>query len=142
MNKIKRLACFAAAFLLIATSGLAQTQTVTPEAAVPGQWVWIGDVRVRRLPSSDTLRLSGLHTDFRAIKFSVANATVHLETMRIRFDDGSFSNIGIGVDIPPDTLSPAYDLPGGRRTIRRIEFWHQTAGSFRGPGVVSVFGLK
>ena len=142
MNAIERLAGFTALFLSLATSGLAQTQTVTPEPGIPGQWVWIGDVRVRRPSSQDTLRLSGSHTDFRAIKFDVVNATVHLDTMRIRFDDGSFSNIGIGLDIPAGMHSPAYDLPGGRRTIRRIEFWHETVGSFRGPAVVSVFGLK
>ena len=140
MNAIKRLAGLMAAFLLLATSSFAKD--VTPQAALPGQWVLIGDIRVGRPLSRDALRLRGFHTDFRAISFSVANSTVHLQSMIITFDDGTTSNIGIGVDIPPDMHSPAYDLPGGRRNIRRIEFWHQTAGSFRGPGVVSVFGLK
>jgi hypothetical protein len=140
MNTIKHLAGVTAAFLLLATSSFATD--VTPEPALPGQWAWIGDIRVGRPLSRDTLRLRGSHTDFRAVKFSVANSTLHLDQMVVTFTDGTTANIGVGVDVPPGTVSPAYDLPGGRRNIRRIDFSHQTVGSFRGPAVVSVFGLK
>jgi hypothetical protein len=61
--------------------------------------------------------------------------------MDITFIDGTRATIGIHADIPAGAESAAYDLPGFRHIILRIELRHQTIGRFQGPGMVSVFGL-
>jgi hypothetical protein len=34
------------------------------------------------------------------------------------------------------------DLEGGRRSIRRIDFWYDTQGLLNGRANVTIFGLK
>ena len=142
MKNINRLTGLATACLLFLSASLSFARDVTPQAAVPGDWVLIGDIRAGRAFSRDALRLRGSHTDFRAVKFSVANSAIYLDSAAVTFDDGNTLTIGIGATIPAGAWTHEFDLPGGRRNIRRIEIRHQNAGSFRGPGVVSVFGLK
>ena len=142
MNTISRLAGLATACVL----GLSATGSfaidVTPQQGVFGQWQLIGSIPVGRAPSRDTLTLHGFHTDFRSLRFTVANSSIHLNSMAITFDDGTTANIEIRADIHPGTQSGAFDLPEGRRHIVAIDFWHQSIGQFHGPAVVSVFGLK
>jgi hypothetical protein len=140
MNTIKRLAIFTAALLLPATGSFAIV--VTPQQGVFGQWQLIASIPVGREPSRDTLTFQGFHTDFRSLRFSVANSSMHLNGIVITFDDGTTANIEVRADIHPGTQSGAFDLPGGHRDIHSIDFWHQSVGQFRGPAVVSVFGLK
>lgn len=141
MNTIRRLAGLATACLLSLNAMPGLAQRVEPHAAVQGTWVWIGDIRSGRTLSRDSFSLQGVHNYFRSIKFVVANATVHLDSMDITFVDGTRATIGIHADIPPGVESPAYDLPGFRHVILRIDLRHKTVGRFRGAGVVSVFGL-
>jgi hypothetical protein len=141
MNAISRLAGLTTACLLSLNATISFAQRVEPHAATQGTWVWIGDIRSGRTLSRDSFSLQGVHNYFRSIKFIVANATVHLDSMDITFIDGTRATIGIHADIPPGVESAVYDLPGFRHVILRIDIRHQTAGRFRGAGVVSVFGL-
>lgn len=140
MNTIKRMGIFTGAWLLLVTSSFAFN--VMPQAGIPGQWQLLASIPVGRMPSHDILVLGGFHTDFQSIRFSVANSTVHMDGIIITFSDGSTANIEFRADLHPGTQSSAFDLPGGRRDIHSIEFWHQSIGQFHGPAVVSVFGLK
>lgn len=140
MNTTKRLAIFIAALLSLATGSLAMD--VTPQVGIPGQWQLIGNIPVAREPSRDTLVFHGFHTDFQSLRFSVANSSMHLNGIVITFSDGTTANIEMRTDLHPGTQSGAFDLPGGRRDIQSIDFWHQSVGQFQGPAVVSVFGLK
>ncbi len=140
MKTIKCLGIFTGALLLLVTGSFAID--VTPTQGIPGQWQLIASIPVGRQASRDTITLHGFYTDFRSLRFSVAQSTIHLNGLGITFGDGTTGSIEVRTDIQPGTQSGAFDLPGGLRDIHSIDFWHQSVGQFPGPAVVSVFGMK
>lgn len=141
-RRISYLAGFMAGLTLFFNATFGFAKDVKPKPGAPGTWVFIGNMHAPRAPGRDAIVLKGPFTDFRSIRFSVANAPLNLQAMAITFADGGSSTIDFRRNFPPGAQSRAVGLPGARRNIQRIDFWYQTTSSNQGRATLSVFGLK
>ncbi len=132
----------AALDLLVATGIAAQDKVVHPRAGVAGQWRVIGQVNANLTADHDEIIVRG-NDNFRRIKFKVTDAPLNLHRIVVTYDNGAPDNIDVRFKIPENGESRVIDLRGaGQRSIRKIEFWYDTAGAGRGRADVTVFGMK
>ncbi len=77
---------------------------------------------------------------FRAIRFKVRRSSVRMSDVVIHFTDGTRYSPATRTVFTEGTTSNTIDLPGGRRSIRSVNFrYSDAAGS--GSSVVEVWGI-
>ena len=62
--------------------------------------------------------------------------------MIVVYDNGEPDNIDVRQNIPQGGESRVLDLRGGKRSIRKVEFWYDTKGVLRGKAKVQLWGRK
>ena len=134
----------AAAALAVGCTTAAQAQKVVqPNAGAPGEWRLIGQTHARHTVDHDGIVVAGPFDNFRRVKFKVTDAPLKMHHMVITYDNGAPDNIPLAFLIPKGGESRVIDLRGvGKRSIRRIDFWYDTAGLGQGSADVTVFGMK
>jgi len=86
----------------------------------------------RRLRSADS-----------ATRRTVTDAPLNLKRLLVTYDNGEPDRLDVRERIEQGGESRAIDLRGaGQRSLRKIEFWYDTAGVARGRADVTVFGMK
>ena len=105
------------------------------------QWKFIGDKKVNFLIDRDVIHVTG-NDNFSQIKLKVTEGPVHILDMDIYFENGDKFDVSIRNKIPRGGESRVIDLPGGSRSIKKIEFWYETKGFLKGRGRVSVWGKR
>ena len=133
-------AAFAAA--LIGGAGVAKDKVEVPMGGAAGQWEYIGTVHAQHMGDHDTLIVAGPNNHFRALRFRVTDAPLHMHRMRVIYDNGAPDEIPTAFNIPKDAVSQAVDLRGGNRGVHQIDFWYDTKGWLKGTADVRVFGLR
>jgi hypothetical protein len=137
-------ATFAAAAAIAAAFGATAASAdklAVPADSLPGGWVYIGTTHAQHMNDHDTLIVAGLNDHFRAIKVRVTDAPLHMQRMRIIYDNGAPEEIPIRFNIRQGGESRTIDLRGGDRAIHQIDFWYDTKGWFKGTANVSVYGM-
>jgi hypothetical protein len=100
----------------------------------------IGQVTANFTVDHDVIVVKGPFDNFRRIKFKVTNAPLHITRLLITYDNGEPDRLEVRERIEK---GGAIDLRGvGQRSVRKIEFWYDTAGVRRGRADVTVFGMK
>ena len=128
--------------LVLAPQGLAQ-QVARPRNAPPGSWVLIGQTQADHGADHDTIVVKGPFDNFRAIKFKVTHAPLHLQHLVVTYENGQPDRIDVRQSIPQGGESRTIDLKGvGTRRIGRIDFWYDTKGFLKGKATVTMFGMK
>ena len=105
------------------------------------QWKFIGDKKANFLIDRDVIHVTG-NDNFSQIKLKVTEGPVHILDMDIYFENGDKFDVSIRNKIPRGGESRVIDLPGGSRSIKKIEFWYETKGFLKGRGRVSVCGKR
>jgi len=105
-------------------------------------WRQIGQVKANYGGDHDEIRVSAPFDDFRKIKFRVSSADVNMDRMRITYDNGGKQEVPLKMVIREGDESRNIDLKGGKRSIRKIEFWFDTKGRFSGKAKVTVYGRR
>ena len=105
------------------------------------QWNFIGDKKVNFLVDRDVIHVTG-NDNYRQIKLKVTGGPVHILNMDIYFENGDKFDVSIRNRIPQGGESRVIDLPGGSRSIKKIEFWYETKGFLKGKGRVAVWGKR
>ena len=105
------------------------------------QWKFIGDKKANFLIDRDVIHVTG-NDNFSQIKLKVTEGPVHILDMDIYFENGDKFDVSIRNKIPRGGESRVIDLPGGSRSIKKIEFWYETKGFLKGRGRVSVWGKR
>jgi len=63
--------------------------------------------------------------------------------MMMTYDNGMQESVALNFLVPRGGESRVIDLRGsGQRSVRRIDFWYDTAGLGKGQAEVTVFGMK
>jgi len=142
-NRWMQTALITAALDLLVGAGIAaQDKVVHPRAGAAGQWRVIGQVNANLTADHDEIIVRG-DDNFRRIKFKVTDAPLNLHRLVVTYDNGAPDNIDVRFRIPENGESRVIELRGaGQRSIRKIEFWYETAGAGRGRADVTVFGMK
>jgi hypothetical protein len=124
-------------------AGAAAAQKIShPPQAAPGRWVLIGTTQATHSADHDGVVVKGAGDNFRALKLKVTDSPLNLHKMVVTYDNGRPDNIEVRQNIARGGESRVIDLPGSKRSIRRIDFWYDTAGLFNGRADVHVFGMK
>ncbi|MBK9288726.1 MAG: hypothetical protein IPN38_13820 [Flavobacteriales bacterium] len=126
---------------LLPTTVSAQ-QMSHPRQAPPGSWVIIGTTHAAHTADHDGIVVEGRGDDFRALKLKVTDAPLTLMKMVVTYDNGKPDNIEVRQNIAKGGESRVIDLQGGKRSIRRIDFWYDTKGLLNGRADVTIFGRK
>ena len=120
-----------------------QDKVVRPRAGTPGEWRLIGQVTANFTADHDVIVVKGPFDNFRHIKFKVTDAPLHITRLLVTYDNGEPDPLEVRERIEKGGESRAIDLRGvGQRSLRKIEFWYDTAGVRRGRADVTVFGMK
>ena len=142
MNRRQALLTAAVCGLPFATPTLAQN-VVQPHPGGPGDWRVIGTTQASHSADHDSIIVKGPFDNFRKVRFRVTGAPLNMHRMVITYQNGATDNIEVRQKIPQGGESRVIDLRGvGSRHIRRIDFWYDTAGWFKGKASVTVFGMK
>jgi hypothetical protein len=105
-------------------------------------WREIGEVKAGYSGDQDAIFVNGPFDDFRKIKFRVSNAAVNMHRMVITYENGGKDEVPLKLVINKGDESRNIDLKGGKRRIRKIEFWFDTKGRFSGKARVTVYGRR
>ncbi len=121
----------------------AQDRVVHPHAGPAGSWRLLGQTTANFTADHDVIVVRGPFDNFRRIKFKVTDAPLHLTRLIVTYDNGEPDRLDVRERIEQGGESRAIDLRGvGQRSLRKIEFWYDTAGITRGRAKVTVFGMK
>ena len=130
---------FLKAFLLVAA--VASSGFATLSTGMYQQWKFIGEKRVSFLIDRDVIHVTG-NDNYRQIKLKVTDGPVHILDMDVYFENGDKFDVSVRSRIPKGGESRVIDLPGGSRSIKKIEFWYETKGFLKGRGRVAVWGRR
>jgi hypothetical protein len=105
------------------------------------QWNLIGEKRVSFLVDRDVIHVTG-NDNYRQIKLKVKDGPVHILDMDVHFENGDKFDVALKEKFSNGGESRVIDLPGGSRSIKKIEFWYETRGFAKGRGRVQVWGKR
>ena len=145
VNSKRRLAAVLIAGLVgaVATEAIAQNQVVRPAPGPAGSWRLIGQVTANFTADHDVIVVREPFDNFRRIKFKVTDAPLDIQQVVVTYDNGVPDRLAVRERIPKGGESRAIDLRGaGKRSLRKIEFWYDTAGRGDGRADITVFGMK
>ena len=103
-------------------------------------WEVIGEKTVDLDADHDEIIVTAFEGTFKAIKFKVLKAPIHVKNFRIFFGNETTENFEINRDFPIGFESDAIDLPGNERIIKKININYRSLNVGRGKAVVVVLG--
>jgi uncharacterized protein involved in exopolysaccharide biosynthesis len=120
-----------------------QDRVVRPQPGAVGSWRVLGQVTADLTSDHDVIAVQGPYDNFRRIKFKVTDAPINLRQVVVTYDNGAPDRLEVRQRIEKNGESRVIDLRGvGQRSVRKIEFWYDTAGVLQGRADVTVFGEK
>jgi hypothetical protein len=120
-----------------------EQQVTQPKPGPAGTWRLIGQVSAGLRADHDTIVVQGPYDNFRRIKFKVTDAPLNIQRMVVTYDNGEPDRIDVRQRIPKGGESRSIDLRGaGKRSLRKVEFWYDTASVLDGRADVTLFGMK
>lgn len=147
-TRIRLMAAFIVAISMLAASGPTMAaKDVRPSCGPPGTWCKLGNVTASRDHDHDhdhdTIEIKGSDDEFRALKFKAKNSPINIHRMVVTYDNGAREEINTRNDIPKGGESRNIDLRGsGKRGLRRVELWYDSAGLLNGKAEVRLLGLR
>jgi len=110
--------------------------------AAGGAWKFLGDQNVNLLIDHDVLVLGNSNDEFRQIRLQAPDGPVHIQDVKIHFDNGSIQDVPFNARIKSGQQSKVIRLDGGLRRINKITFWYNTVGLFSGKSKLAVWGSR
>lgn len=105
-------------------------------------WALLAERKVDFISDKDEIDVSS-PSQFTAIKFRVEEKEVHINDLKILFDNGDRLAPALELTIPAGQESKVIELASEGRTIRKIEFKYRSTGNvLQGRANVLVFGKK
>lgn len=142
--KNRRIAGFLVAVSMLVASGPGMAaKEVHPSCGPPGTWCDLGKVTAGRDRDHDAIEIKGSNDEFRALKFKVKDSPINILRMVVTYDNGAHEEINTRNEIAKGGESRNIDLRGsGKRSLKKVEFWYDSAGLLNGKAEVKLFGLR
>ena len=134
---------FIQGFAALATPAFLILSLATPVQAAAGNWRVIGRTEANFGNDRDVITPKGQNDNYRRLKFKVSDAPLNMKHMLVTYDNGAPEKIDVRQNIGKDQESRVIDLRGsGKRSLRKVEFWYETKGVFKGKADVTLYGMK
>jgi len=104
------------------------------------KWESLGSKAVDIKGEKDIITVSAKDGVFTAVKFHCAKAPIHLHKIKIVFGNGQSKEVIFNTKIAKGKYSKTVDLPGNKRTIKKIVFFYKTIPGNNGKAIVTAFG--
>ncbi len=124
--------------ILILSLGLA----LVASAASAGNWKKLGTRTVTDRVDHDVIVVGGDEGRFSKLQLRAKNSRVRVRRVVVHFADGSKQTIERNFTVLKGDRSPALDLEGKSRVIRRVEFTYEESSLARKGAVVTLWGGK
>ena len=118
-------------FILIAASAAGAAQ---------GRWVSLGQQEVDFQNDHDKIDVGRREGRFKQLQVRVKDAPIEIHDMVVTFDNNKTFKPQLRVRFAKGSGSQIIDLPGERRTIKRIDFNYKSINRRQGKGTVEVLG--
>jgi hypothetical protein len=112
-----------------------------PGPVGPGAWDRLGTRIVGFQTDRDAFDLTG-EGRFRALRLCVARNAVQFQRVAVRYENGERQELPVSHFVRPGECTPALDLEGRMRRIRRVVMSYNAVPNFRGQAAVTLFGLR
>lgn len=105
-----------------------------------GDWDMIGSRMITKGADHDVIEMNKRDGLFTKLKFHVMKSPVHIDNLKIVFQNGDTENIIIDRNFAKGEWSSVIDLVGNKRFIDKIIFNYHTKLLAVGQGEIKVFG--
>ena len=110
--------------------------------AAPAQaadWERLGSRKVKFRGEKDAIPVTGAKGRYTALKLKVDGGNLELYNLKVTFGDGTSWSPKTRLVFRQGSRSRTIDLPGGRRVIRKVEFWYRSKLN-RGRATITAYG--
>jgi hypothetical protein len=111
-------------------------------AAEGPTWVLLGERTVTDRLDHDTIVVTAERGEFSAVKVMVRRHAVDFHRFVVTYGNGDTDVLEVRRTIPSGGETRTLDFKGGRRVIKRIDFWYDAHTLGGRKAVVSVLGLR
>ena len=108
-----------------------ETKPAPEKPAAAGEWVTLGSRKVGWLVDRDEIAVTAKEGTFTKLRFHTAGNKIHLLRVRVVYGNGADTELNPNVMIAAGSISPALDLPGNKRIVKKVVFWYKTPGKRR-----------
>ena len=138
MKKLIRIYLVLASF--ISTAVFAQKPVVVADSE-PG-WHRIAGLQANFKKQNESVHIMG-NDEFKAIKFRVEDAVIHIERMQIFYESGDMEDVDVKSEMKAGETSKAFQLKHAGRDITKIAFTYHTVGNAKSEKAeLEIYGLK
>jgi hypothetical protein len=109
-------------------------------AQSPGRWESLGQQEVDFKNDHDRIDVGRSEGRFRQLEVRVKNAPIEIYDMVVTFENDQTFKPKLRHRFTKGSGSQIIDLPGERRTIKRIDFNYKSINRRQGKGTVEVLG--
>lgn len=102
----------------------------------------LGTRKVSFAADKDTVMVTARDGLFKALQLRVSGSPMEMYNVRVVFGDGTAYSPNTRMNFAQGSWTRQIDLPGGKRIIRKVEFWYRSKGPRSGRATVQVFGLS
>lgn len=106
------------------------------------QWERLGSRKVDFRQDNDVIMVTAYEGRFSKLKLKINKAPIYLKNIRIVYGNGNSTELKVNRMLENGTETRAFDLPGDKRVIQKIVFNYRSVPSFRGKGIITVFGRR
>ena len=116
------------------------TACMAVAAQSPGRWESLGQQEVDFKNDRDRIEVGRSEGRFRQLQLRVKNAPIEIYDMIVTFENDQTFKPKLRHRFTKGSGSQIIDLPGERRTIKRIDFNYKSINRREGKGTVEVLG--
>lgn len=119
---------------------LVTTLVGLPSALAGDDWEVLGKREVKNRAERDVIEVTRKEGIFTKVKIKVKRRTVEFFDVKIHFANGDVQDVSLRSTIRPGNATRVIDLPGNKRTIKKVTFVYKTKGPGKKRAVVSLLG--
>jgi hypothetical protein len=121
---------------------LALAVVAVGSAVAAAEWVLLGERTVTDRVDHDTIGVTADRGEFTAVKVEVKHHAVDFHRFVVTFGNGDTEVFQVRRTIPAGGETRSLDFPGGRRVIKRVDFWYDAHTLGRKRALVRLVGQR
>ncbi len=113
---------------------------LSTHCATAGSWALLGTKTVKIVGERDVIVVTGAEGTFSKIKLLVKRRGIHIGKIVVHYGNGTSAKVAVRKFIPAGGETRAIDLPGNKRTIKKVVFHYKTKRGAKRRAIVELFG--